>query len=332
MSYLILLVVLCILFGRGLKIKKVCEESLVLQHLNSLRGIDAVLIIIGHCSMRFNQEPIFLYFIHKTNMAWVSYFLMISVWGMACSFSKNSGYLDDFLFKKLSGLGGITILSAFFYWLANLIYFQDKISFLSYINWYIYEACFFYVIFWLAFLFFHTWSLRIWVCSLAAAALCMTAWFNSWEHAYYYSAFAFPFGIIVHKYGNERGGVKTGVAGLISVVVSMVLYSWKNYILVDIFLHNLFGTGFCLILITICRYIKIGNKITGMLSRISAELYLYQFIILRLWKKLFIDLNLKINLLYVMTVVISCIICSMCIWNVDCIVKRTVIKHGKRNG
>lgn len=329
MGYLLFIITLCIVFGFGIRVEKTEEESVILNRLNGWRGIAAILIIIGHCSMRFEKEPTFLLIIHKTNMTWVSFFLLVSGWGMACSYYNKKNYLKNFLIKKVGYLGGISLLAGIISALLNVVYFHQNTKLLSYINWYVYEACFFYVIFYLIYRMIHKKNIQMILFWISAAVICITAYLNNWEHAYYYSAFSFPLGITLHNYWKSmKNSKKISIIGIGFIIVGIALYSYQDYMLVNIFLHNIFGIGFCLLCVMLCKYIQVKNKITIILCRVSAELYLYQFIILKIWKEIFTIYNYKINLTYVILVLMSCILSSQLVWRIDNKFRNWIANYG----
>lgn len=74
MEYYVFCTILLILFLYGVRIQKSDDsQKEMLQRFNDLRGVFALLIVIGHCSMRFEKEVLPFLFIHKFNMTGVCF-------------------------------------------------------------------------------------------------------------------------------------------------------------------------------------------------------------------------------------------------------------------
>ena len=62
------------------------DEKTVLDRMNYLRGLFAILIVIGHCSMQYTKEVMPWVIIHKSNMISVAFFFIVSGWASAFNY------------------------------------------------------------------------------------------------------------------------------------------------------------------------------------------------------------------------------------------------------
>lgn len=133
--------------------EKSIEKEKMVARLNMLRGLFAILIVIGHCSMRFEKELLPFYIIHKFNMVGVCFFFYVSGFSLLYNLRTKENYLQHFLRNKMLPLFIIALLSQLVSRvLAAGILHEElniNVALLGTFNWYIYEMLIFYLVFYL---------------------------------------------------------------------------------------------------------------------------------------------------------------------------------------
>lgn len=127
------------------------DETTAIQRMNYMRGLFALLIVLGHCSMHFEKEILPLLIIHKFNMVSVCFFFIISGWSLTYNFYNKKNYLGSFLKNKVLKLIIFAVVCQIVGKLSNWLVLHKPVSvgveLITGWNWYIYEIVAYYIAF-----------------------------------------------------------------------------------------------------------------------------------------------------------------------------------------
>ena len=324
-----------------------CSDSQVIARINMLRGLFAILIVLGHCSMRFEKELFPLMFIHKFNMVSVCFFFMASGISLSYNFEHKEGYLKGFIRNKI-------ILLAVFALIAQLIgkaissivlgeYFALDVRILTGMNWYIYEMAVLYLIFYMVNKYVKKSVVKETLFYLSALIICLvTLYFfrhgswEGWSPAYYYSTFSFPFGITLYLHFDAiqkslmRHPLPKAIVLLCVAVSTCISLTMPNdSIWGGVFLRNTMGGCIMTLLFMFLNYVDVNEnsvigKAVSFLTGFSTEIYLYQFCLLELWASVYGRMRWDINLTYVCAVTGSTIVLGYVMHFVDAGIAKAV--------
>lgn len=309
------------------------NEITAIKRMNYLRGLFAVLIVIGHCSMMFEKEILPLLIIHKFNMVAVGFFFIVSGWSLSYNCNNRKNYLKGFLVKKcvklfLFALVSTTV-SAILSSLVLSVPIDLKPGTLLSFNWYIYEMLIFYAIFFIAYKIKWKKQFRlifIWAFSLifSLVSLCLVK-HNLWITAvWYFSSLCFAWGITIQecydffkKVLNKR--VLTSIVLLIIAGISCLsLKMPRDSFIGGVIMHNTLAIGIMSVVAIWAHYIDYTKiPILDKLTDLSTEIYLYQFVALNIVFELFARKGLSVNMLYVLFVLIGTILLAIVMHFVD---------------
>ncbi len=321
-------------------IKETVSEKQVLKRLNWLRGLFAILIVIGHCSMEFEHEILPLYVIHKSDMISVSFFFILSGWGLSYNYQHRTDYLKGFILNKPVKLLLIALICGIVDLLVSRCVGANNITWKSIFtfNWYVYEMIYYYLVFYIAYRFIRNKRLRL-ICVLAFSLLCsiitvmLSNKYNTfWTHAFHFSSFGFVWGIILHDYydvfkvaGNMTNRWRSSILLVLLAMggcVCMVMPSGS--FIGGCLLHNLVANCVITLLAIWAYYVDYTKMpIVQYLTNISAEIYLYQFTVLRALKECYAKMNHTIDLTYVFWVLLFTILLAVIMHKLNSI----VLKH-----
>ncbi len=304
---ILLLLILCI----DIKIERTDQKSDILKRFNSLRGIFAIEIIVGHV---IRYENTILYPLGKFMIVSVAFFFFISAFGMVYSFQLKKDYLNGFIVSKcgyLLGIAVVTYLASIVaawlvpvdigYWTGIEFVISD---FFTETNWYIWELIWFYIMFYVIFRYTHRYR---WIYFFIMTMILTTVLFElGWPEKWCASSLAFAFGILYGEHHEKVNGFicsKKGIvvtcffvlAGLGSLLLGM------DSLIGVVYLRNIMCIAVLLILINILGVFKPGNCVLHVLVKYSTELYLFQFIYLRISVGYGWDFKVRMPFVIVMT-------------------------------
>lgn len=294
----------------------------IIHRLNCLRGLFAILIVIGHCSMAFEKELLPFLITHKFNMVGVCFFFYISALSLTYNFYNKQGCLKHFVRNKIVFFIMIACVSMLVGNLLKTIFLQVplylNVAMLTTFNWYVYEMIVFY------FLFFALYSLidkpvhREILMTVITLGICLFTIYSDrygswtgWTKSYYLSCFSFPFGIIM---GEHYAQIKRKFCKhrlIYSIILFLVsLGCCISLILPDsnlggVLLKNLMGICVMALVTVFVAFINlqsipIAGSIISFLTEQSAEIYLYQFSVLDIVQKLYEKNNMTIDISYIL--------------------------------
>lgn len=317
------------------------SEHTVLTRMNQLRGLFAILIVLGHCGRRFAEEQIALVIPHYGAFIWVCFFFTVSGWSMAYNYDNRKNYLHRFGQRKIFRLLCLVAENEILANLINIFVFHSTIKNVSQllleVNWYVYEMIALYLVFWLVYgLLGQNEKKRNIVIGILTSLIALVTWcfyreglWEGWTYAYYFSTLSFALGIYIHsvfpRMLSARKKVFLWATGGMIIGCSC-LYLPKESFVGGVLLHNLLGICAMVALVLILTRIRIRSKIIDFLTRYAAYIYLYQFCVMVWMEKIYRALNRDIDYLYVLCVVVMTISIA---YIVDCINK--VIKSHLRS-
>lgn len=298
--------------------------------LNSLRGIFALEIVIGHC---VRYESCLLTPLGNFMLISVGYFFFISGYGLARSYYTKSDYLNSFVRHRILKLILLAIDALI---IVTLIAYISPIetgfknipsdplvfakSALVRTNWYMRELLILYVCFYVIFRYIK--KHRIELMCIIIVLICAVLYVTGYTRCWFASISCFPFGIVCYenselifdKLKSNRGKLLT-----FTVLGSGLIFSRLNYPqitgkpfevteMIYAMANNLLCIGFILLLIIILMYLKPGNRILAFFTSISTELYLFQFIFLAIAESINSSYPEKIAFVITSDIIVSVII------------------------
>lgn len=263
-----------------------------LTNLNALRGLLALEIVIGHV---VRYEKTILLPMGKFMICSVAFFFFVSAFGMAVSNEKKEKYLSyKFILNKPVYLLILAVVIFVFSMLVdavcpNQLSYLTKLSmygFYKNTNWYIWSQIIFYLIFFFIYKYLYRFHTEI-IC-VTTVVMVVVMYFSGFSEGWLASSFAFPFGLIVGehfdsitKYLFSKKGVITTV--LLGVFGISSLFFKNENLLSMVFMRNAICLAAILVLMYLSRYITLGNNaVARFLNKYSVEIYLTQFVWLRL--------------------------------------------------
>lgn len=288
--------------------------------LNSLRGIFALEIVIGHC-VRYESCP--LTPLGNFMLISVGYFFFVSGYGLARSYHTKPGYLDSFLKHRIFRLLILAIEALI---IVTLIAYISPIdtdfkniptdplifakSALVRTNWYMRELMLLYICFFIVFRFVKKHRVSL-LCTFIVI-ICAILYMNGYTRCWFASIICFPMGIvfcenidlIMDRLKNLSGKLIalffTGL-GLIFSLLNYPQLTGQPFEVTEMiyaFANNILCIGFILLLITILIYLKPGNKILSLFTSIATPMYLFQFIFVAIAEKA--DMSYPVKTLFVL--------------------------------
>ncbi|WP_027218658.1 acyltransferase family protein [Butyrivibrio fibrisolvens] len=281
--------------------------------MNYLRGILALLIVLGHCSMNYTKEVPFLLLIHKSNFISVCFFFFLSGWSLSFNYEKIETYLKGFWINKILKLFLLAIICRLVEMFIKAIVLCERISFDSTIvagwNWYIYELLFFYILFWGVYSLQISSTYKSYLISIIVFLILTILWFalngdfNSVNKTpIYWSSLSFPFGCLFHSHLPSIFHLHAKRFCFVLLVISVGCCSCliiRGYYFSEVILHNMLGICIILLVVFLIAHVDVTQiNVIKYFTRISGEIYFYQFIVLDVIKSIFISKGLPINYLY----------------------------------
>ncbi len=265
--------------------------------LNALRGFFAAEIVIGHV---VRYEKCLLYPLGKMMIISVAFFFFVSAYGLARSYDRKEGYIKTFPRQKILYLVLLAV-TAFLFSAALEMVLQNGgkyvpqgakdilPKFLETTNWYIYEAIIFYVLFMVIYSFVPR-KARVAVFGAASLILGIVFFLCGAKQGYYSSVMGFSAGLAFYEYREKILGVMKKPLGMVSCAFLtaaglMSLLLPNDSLLGMVILRNIMNIAAIMLLIYVVSYFSFGNGAMAFLTKISAEIYLFQFPWLDVFKK-----------------------------------------------
>ena len=327
--------------------KKTPSKQEVINRLNHLRGLYSILIVIGHTSMNYEKELLPLLIIHKFNFVGVCFFFMISGCCLAINSNDRHNYLSGYIKKKPIKLMLLAltceIVSRIIKYLILGVLCIDINIILGW-NWYIYEALFFYIVFYVTFKVAKKKWLKCVLISLAAIGISSVQFYRVEilhsslfaNHAWYFSAWSFAFGVTLGLYYDKimscviRNIYAYSVfCVLVSIACCFLTLLPKDSYLGAVVLHNILGISLMMIIVIWANYFDYSKLPLSWLSKYSAEIYLYQFVVIEIILATYLLAGNTVDIKYSIAVVGGTCMLSCCMNRIDNKLVKLVINCAK---
>ncbi len=315
-------------------------------NINSIRGLMAIMIVMGHTALHMDKAPVLFMMMHKLSMLIVCYFFFVSAWGMVQSYHHNANYLKGFLPRKCFGILKLAIAALI---ITELVYtlimgrYEDFSSVTAWVeslytrtNWYIFEMLFFYLVFYAVFYAVFCIAYRmsngkgtnvtdgiiklrrmrvllVTVITIVAMVILIA---TGMEKPYYISILAFPWGIIISEYWDcvsewmSKRKILVIIAALICAAIGAYGIKLPDSSYIGIVLKNLCGIASVTLIAVAAGHIYLRGRIIKYLTGISGWMYVLQFPILDAIDYIFEKNSLTIGVLYAVAVLIVDIVIS----------------------
>lgn len=293
------------------------------MRLNSLRGIFALEIIIGHCT---RYESTLLSPLGNFMLISVGFFFFVSGFGLIRSYYEKPHYLNSFLKHRILHLALIAFIALFFTTVIAYIspYTTDFASIPLSVkaivlrtNWYIRELLIFYILFYVTYRF--TQKHQLALILILQILVCIPLYFTGHTRCWFASLICFPLGIFAYIYFDTLTSFLCSVKGAILAVLIFLIgtaLSLPNYALAfgitfevaELFsacFNNIMCIGFMLILSLILCKCNYNNPILSFFTKISTELYLFQFVLISITEKMQLSVLLRIAFVLGIDLIIS---------------------------
>lgn len=318
-SLFILLLLSCLFLWNC---KKRNEDTLLrescLQNLNNLRGLFALEIVMGHV---VRYENTILLPLGKFMICSVAFFYFVSAFGMAVSFEKKKDYLNlGFLLSKpvylffLAVIFFVTGMVVDTLCPNDLSYITSGIpsAFLFTTNWYIWELIGFYIVYFLIYKFIP--KFRVFLFGIITIILSVVMYQHGFWEAYVASTFAFPAGLLcgehfsqVTKFLYSSKGVFTAM--ILAIFGLCCLLIKPENMISMIFMRNSLCLAVIMIMLYFCNYFTLGsNPVARFLCRYSTEIYLSQFICIRMAESYKWNYMIRMPFVLVFTIILAVIL------------------------
>lgn len=273
------------------------DEKTAINRMNYLRGLFAIMIVIGHSSMMFEKELLPLLVIHKFNMVSVCFFFIVSGWSLTYNFKNKTDYLKGFIINKAVKLFIFAFICEIIDRLISFLILKKPIGIdsglLTNYNWYVYETIVFYIAFYFSYKYLKHKNLRVLAMAIVSVAVSVFTWYMSnntetfWTHAFHFSSLCFLWGIVLHEYYHlfkviiQKKILSSAVLFVLGAASCICLKMPQGSFVGGIILHNIIGICVMTIIALFAHYIDYKKiPIVGFLTSYSTEIYLYQFMML----------------------------------------------------
>lgn len=331
MDYGIFIILVLIAFFYKIEIRRDRKEltfSNIQSSMNGLRGLMAVMIVLTHSTMAFQDVPILLMPFAKISTICVGFFFIASGYGLAWSNNNKKNYLNNkFLIKKIVYLFVLSVLAYAFILLIqafNYIFMDGQNVIISVsdwwstTNWYLKMQGLMYIIYFVVNRCVKNTKVSCWILGGTILLMCLAfCIFHVGGRSYFISEMSFFFGVVLYEYGDcimkwfdKYMKYVIPVTGIICAL-SLGAFIVDDYTIADCVFHNLLCVSFCFVLIIFLYYFKVGNAILTLFNKISLELYLCQFALFALYKEIFRSMQQEVNVWYVLLVLVSDILVAL---------------------
>lgn len=308
MSYLILYFLLAGLCVFNLRWEPAAMKvETVMNRLNKLRFVFAILIIFTHCTLPYGYLPRILLPLRKISTFGVGYFFICSGYGLAYSVAHKPHYLDDF-WKKIANLLWLTVFSSVVSGLIKNIAFGQWNAF-QLINWYMPAMIVLYGLFLAAYRVFPEAKNKrnIFLGAAVFAAMALVCWVDhitGLNHRnYYISEWAFPFGVFIFEYADAVADFLKKKFSLVWIILAELAFGGLALVvpekgLLDLVFHNLMLLPVGLGLMWMMDKLVVDNVVLKKMNRYTLFIYLFQFPILEILKNYYITQDRPFDVLW----------------------------------
>lgn len=329
MSDLIYTVIVLLLFFSiafiGIKKNDNQDISTMLTKYNSLRGLLAIEVLLGHVVQ--NESGTNLTIFTSFMIVSVGFFFFVSSFGMSNSYRVKYNYLGRyFLFRKCGYLMFIAILVYLFslgvsyftgcyVWKFNS-FIDMVVGFPDRTNWYIFELMAFYFLFYLTYKFFSSPLTRCIIVFIVSVVIITLLFCFGVQEKYYASTLCFSFGILAGEYYEQVKRFLLSIKGLIvcSLVTMGGLTSviYKQGIFALCYSKNLLCIAFILFIFLFMSKFELNNKVITFLMKMSTEIYLCSFLWVYTLAPTEMNYMIRVPMVFIATIISALIIYPIC--------------------
>ena len=315
------------------------DEYLSIDTSNALKGIFSIIVILHHLSQKVDINTTLFIRLKFIGFFAVAIFFFLSGYGLQKQLINKEGYNKKFLLKRLPSVLFPYILYTFIYYIMYYILgtkfsFSDIFTSIYHGNpivdysWYIISILLFYIFYSLLIKVFKKEYLLICIGCLVYnylyIKLCIKLDFGNY---WYFCTHLITIGVLLATYEKYIiNFIKKFYLIIfpITLIIFILLFNKlsniliyyipmdKNQLLILIMLNALF---FVILVLLILLKLKIGNKLTINLGKMSLELYLTQGILMNILRSKFITIDN--NILYMIYTFIGTIIIAFIINKLD---------------
>lgn len=286
----IYLIFIMIFLGGVRKHEELLSKDECYKRLNSMRGIMALEIIIGHV---VRYENSILLPLGKFMLVGVAFFFFVSGWGLCKQYYEKSGYLETFLKTRVVYVCGCIIITLVITSIIDFISPIDTrysihslegaeliLQLINSINWYMRELLLLYLVFYLVFKLVKKY--RIVILTMIVVIIACTLHALGYIRCWYASIMAFPLGFVFYLYFSRIIAVLKSFKGVL-IVCGLGLLGLSSLVIeenlfIPIFVANN-SLSICVIIL-LCLFslvFSVENRAKVFLNKYATELYLYQF-------------------------------------------------------
>ncbi len=331
-----ILIVLLLLIVYKIKIfnpiiSDINEDYLSINTSNALKGIFSLIVIIHHLSQRISIDTEIFVRLKFIGYLAVALFFFLSGYGLQKQYITKEDYNKKFLLKRLPSILFPYILFTFIYWLyyhimGTTFSFGDIFTSIYHGNpivdnsWYIISIMIFYIFYYILMVIFKRKYLLMIIGSILLnylyIRLCIYLDFGQY---WYCCNHLFTLGLIIATYEKQIISIIKRIYIIILPVMCIlfhivfsklsffIIHWWepitKNY---KLFLLMSSSLLFVIIIFLLLLKLKVGNKITEFLGKMSLELYLIQGLFITLFRS--DKIMIENNYLYIIYTLIGTII------------------------
>ncbi len=288
---ILLLFALLMLWNCSKRPKSDLSRECCLQNMNALRGLFAFEIVVGHV---IRWDKTILYPLGKFMICSVAFFFFVSALGMVISFEKKKDYLSfRFILSKPVYLFALSIVIFIISMTVDAIFPGDLAyltpplihTYLVKTNWYIWRLIIFYLLFFLV----YKYIPRFRVLIIFAVSLLMDIFFyqTGFIEGWYASSIGFAAGLLCGEYFPKIKALFYSWKGILILLVSSIfgftsLFVSTENVLSMVFMRNSICVAAIIVVFYVCNYFSLcDNFISRCLCKYSTEIYLVQFMWLR---------------------------------------------------
>lgn len=308
MTYTILYLIVAFLCLWGIQFKSTgMNIPEIMNRMNRLRVIVAVILIFGHCTIPYDPRPLIILPFRKASTFCVGYFFILFGYGLAYSVATKPHYLRHFG-KKIINLVWLTVFSSVLSTLIQNLALGTREP-IQLINWYMPAITVLYLVFYVVYRLFPDSKRKrmIWlnlaVFILISAVCCYGNLVDRNYRNYFISELAFPFGVFIYEFSDFLSDFLKRKSSLLFILLAAVFFNGAALTvpelgLLDLIFHNLMLMPIALLVIWFLDKISIDNWVLKKGFRYTMFLYLFQFPILTILKNYYLNANRPFDIFY----------------------------------
>lgn len=289
--YLLLIIIIAIYLILNIRIRRDKFNKIMNKDDSiKLRGLFAIIILLGHLTYNFNNEMFYYRIILWFLYLLVGFYMFQSGYGLTASLKKNENYLNNF-WKQRIGKIIIPYIECILIFGLMSICFNSDYNIIQFIKdtflcqklgpyWYIISILVLYLIFYIS----HKSKVKrkeLFIAVLNMGFAIFLYLFSFSAH-WYISILSFSFGVFYHKYEEEINNYINYKTIFISILLFLVIFIMDKYVsfknlnigFLDVVVKNALCLTFNYIIVCLFKYIKFNGKLLDKIGNISYEIYL----------------------------------------------------------